>query len=92
MIKRTHGFLPTWKMALLTGGLTLGVAVAPYMAQAQDAPGFSEIDQNVDGVVSEDEFLMAMPDATAETFASADVNGDTVLTQEEYEAVAAMMQ
>ena len=48
-------------MALLTGGLTLGVAMAPYMAQAQDAPDFSEVDQNVDGVISEDEFLMAMP-------------------------------
>lgn len=92
MIKRSHGFLRTWKMALLTGGLTLGVAMAPYMAQAQDAPDFSEVDQNVDGVISEDEFLMAMPEATAETFASADVNADTVLTQEEYEAMAAMMQ
>jgi hypothetical protein len=92
MIKRTYGFLRTWKMALLTGGLTLGVALSPYMAQAQDAPGFSDVDQNVDGVVSEDEFLMAMPEATAETFASADVNGDTVLTQDEYEAMAAMME
>jgi hypothetical protein len=61
MIKRTYGFLRTWKMALLTGGLTLGVALSPYMAQAQDAPGFSDVDQNVDGVVSEDE----LPDGHA---------------------------
>jgi hypothetical protein len=62
------------------------------MVQAQDAPAFADVDQNIDGVISEDEFLAAMPEATAETFASADVNADTVLTQDEYEAMAAMMQ
>ena len=76
----------------MTGALTLSVALAPYMAGAQDMPAFSDVDQNVDGVVSEDEFLAAMPTATAETYASADVNGDSVLTQEEYEVVAAMME
>ena len=92
MTKRFETFISTWKLAALSGVVTLGVALSPYMAQAQDAPSFADIDQNVDGVVSEDEFLAAMPEATADTFASADVNGDTVLTQDEYEAMAAMMQ
>lgn len=89
---RFSNFLATGKVAALAGVFAFGAALSPIMAQAQDAPEFAAVDQNVDGVVSEDEFLAAMPEATAETFASADVNGDTVLTQDEYEAMVAMMQ
>ncbi|MFK7791845.1 MAG: hypothetical protein AB8B88_04150 [Devosiaceae bacterium] len=92
MTTRYSTFLGTWKVAALSATFAFGAALSPIMVQAQEAPGFAEVDQNVDGVISEDEFLAAMPEATSETFASADVNGDTVLTQDEYEAMAAMMQ
>ena len=90
--ERFERFVGTWKLAALAGGLTLGVVLAPYMASAQTAPAFSDVDQNVDGVISEDELLAAMPAATSETFTSADLNGDTVLTQDEYDAMASMME
>ena len=86
------GFARTLRLGIAAAVLALGAMAAPYLAHAQQAPQFAEVDANVDGVVSEDEFLAAMPEATAETFASADVNGDTVLTPDEYEAMAAMMQ
>jgi hypothetical protein len=92
MTTRFSSFLGTWKVATLASVFAFGAALSPIMAQAQDAPSFADVDQNVDGVISEDEFLAAMPEGTAETFASADVNGDTVLTQDEYEALLAMMQ
>ncbi len=92
MTTRFSNFLSTWKTATLAGIFAVGAALSPLMVHAQDAPAFSDVDQNVDGVISEDEFLAAMPEATAETFASADVNAETVLTQDEYEAMAAMMQ
>lgn len=91
MTVRLDTLLKLMRTAALGGTLTAGVA-SPMIAMAQDAPSFSDVDLNVDGVISEDEFLAAMPDATSETFTSADVNGDTVLTQDEYEAMAAMMQ
>ncbi|MEM1286218.1 MAG: hypothetical protein ACFB01_04980 [Cohaesibacteraceae bacterium] len=86
------GFARTLRLGVATGVLALGAVAAPYLAQAQQAPMFADVDTNVDGVVSEEEFLAAMSDATPETFASADLNGDTVLTPDEYEAVASMMQ
>lgn len=92
MTVRLDTLLKLTKTLALGGTFAAGVALSPMMAAAQDAPSFSDVDVNVDGVISEDEFLAAMPEATADTFASADVNGDTVLTQDEYEAMAAMMQ
>lgn len=92
MTVRLDTLLNLVKTAALGGAFAAGVALSPMAASAQDAPGFSDVDINVDGVISEDEFLAAMPEATADTFMSADVNGDTVLTQDEYEAMAAMMQ
>lgn len=89
MTIRLNTLLNLAKTAALGGALAVGGAL---VASAQDAPGFSDVDTNVDGVISEDEFLAAMPETTADTFVSADVNGDTVLTQDEYEAMAAMMQ
>lgn len=85
-------FARTLRLGIATGVLALGTVTAPLFAKAQEAPSFADVDTNVDGVVSEEEFLAAMPEATSETFASADVNADTVLTQDEYEAMAAMMQ
>ncbi|MBV6657637.1 MAG: hypothetical protein KI785_07710 [Devosiaceae bacterium] len=71
--------------------LAAGLAVAPIAAFAQGAPGFAAVDLNIDGVISEDEFLAAMPSMTADDFVMADGNGDTVLTQEEYEAMTDAM-
>jgi hypothetical protein len=92
MTKRFETFLGTWKLAALCGALALGVAYGPLTAQAQEMPSFAQVDQNVDGLISEDELLAAYPEATAETFATADINADTVLTPEEYEAMDSMMQ
>lgn len=89
MTVRLNTLLNLAKTAALGGALAVGGALA---ANAMEAPGFSDVDTNVDGVVSQEEFLAAMPEATADTFVSADVNGDTVLTQDEYETMAAMMQ
>ena len=94
---RVH--LPLWGFART---LRLGIAAAVLGARrdgsalscacASRRPSSPRSTTNVDGVVSEEEFLAAVPGATSETFASADVNGDTVLTPDEYEAMAAMMQ
>ena len=72
--------------------LGAGALVAPLAAHAQGAPSFAEVDSNVDGVISEDEFLAAMPSMTADQFAEADTNGDTVLTEDEYDAMTAAME
>lgn len=86
------GVWRAWKVLAAAGALALGVASAPFVATAQDAPAFSDVDSNVDGVISEDEYLAAFPEGTSESFVMADVNGDSVLTQDEYEAMAALMQ
>lgn len=89
MTVRLNTLLTFAKTAALGGAMAVGGAL---VASAADAPAFSDVDTNVDGVISQEEFLQAMPDATADTFISADVNGDTVLSQDEYETMAAMMQ
>ena len=93
---KMRSFASTWKLAVFSGLLTFGAAALPFLdntpAQAQDAPGFAEADQNVDGIISQDEFLAVFPNATADMFVAADSNADTVLNQDEYEAATAMMQ
>ncbi|MEM6383045.1 MAG: hypothetical protein AAF739_10245 [Pseudomonadota bacterium] len=76
---------------VLGGAFATGLALAAPLALAQDEPGFSDVDFNVDGVVSQDELLAAFPDMTTDDFAMADTNGDTVITEDEYEAMATDM-
>lgn len=89
MTVRLNTLLNLAKTVALGGAMAVGGALA---ASAMEAPAFSDVDSNVDGVISQEEFLAAMPEGTADTFISADVNGDTVLSQDEYETMAAMMQ
>ena len=80
------------KRAALAGAVALSTLALPFLAAAQDAMAFAEVDQNVDGVISQDEFLGAYPNSTTDVFVAGDVDGDTVLTQAEYEAMATAMQ
>ncbi|MEM6711586.1 MAG: EF-hand domain-containing protein [Pseudomonadota bacterium] len=95
MMMRSIAFASTWKLALVAGLFTFGAASVPFLqttpAHAQDAPSFAEADQNIDGIISEDEFMAAFPDATADLFAAADGNADTVLTRAEYENAVSVM-
>ncbi len=93
MIKRTYGFLRTLGLSLWCLALTLAVALIPMLvslearAEAQWVIPFVQVDQNVDGVLSEAEFLAGVYDATPGLFAKADANSDTVLTWAEYESL-----
>lgn len=91
MINRLNTLSAGLKTLALSAAFAGGMVAAPLVASAQDAPSFADVDTNIDGVISEDELLAAMPDLTADAFALADVNGDTVLSTDEYETMAAMM-
>lgn len=74
--------------AVCAGLFALGLTA---QAAAQGAPAFADVDVNVDGVISEDEFLAAMPSMTSGDFATADLNADTVVTEDEYTALVDSM-
>lgn len=69
--------------------IVVAVGSAAYTAMAQQQRGLGEsmveaVDANQDGNISKDEMLAHR----AEKFASADTNGDSLVTAEEFEAFA----
>ena len=82
--------LATWNRKTMLA-LALGVGLAGAAHAQQAVPEFVAVDTNVDGVISVEEFLQALPDMTEEDFASFDTNSDTAITVDEYEAMRAAM-
>lgn len=66
------------------GAATFALALSlPVMAFAGE---FSAMDADGDGYVTMSEFQQVIPDATAETFTTADANSDGALSAEEVAA------
>lgn len=64
------------RVAALAAGLgaVTGIAIAA---------SFTQVDANADGMITQDEFAAAYPDAGAEAWTATDVNGDGVVTEDE---------
>ena len=55
-------------------------------AGAAYAASFTDVDANGDGVITQEEFAAAYPDAGEEAMASVDSNGDGQISEEEHAA------
>ncbi len=68
-----------FSIALVTGALTAATA---YAADAT----FTAVDTNGDGALTMEEVAIAMPKATTEAFASADIDRNGTLSEDEFVA------
>ncbi len=67
--------------------LAVGLSAFSIAAHAQ-AVEFVVADADGDGAVTMEEAMAALPSVSSEMLAAADTNGDGVLSQPEYEALA----
>lgn len=68
------------KLTVLIASGVIASAGAAYAAS------FADVDANGDGVISQEEFAAAYPDAGADVMASIDTNGDGQISEEEHAA------
>lgn len=69
--------------------LLLATAISTFsMAAYAQAVDFATADANGDGAITMEEAMAVMPSVSPDTLRSADTDGDGVLSQPEYEALA----
>lgn len=56
------------------------------VAGAAHAASFGEVDENADGIVSQDEFAAAYPEAGQDLWVQIDANADGQVTEDEFQA------